>query len=110
MMDQTYLLIFAVILFGVGLYALLGKRNVIKILMGIEIMTIAVNVVFIALGTEFTSVNGEPAILFTAFAQVFPIISIAVGAAVMAIGLALVINNYRHARSVDSDEMATLKR
>ena len=38
------------------------------------------------------------------------IISIAVGAAVMAIGLALVINNYRHARSVDSDEMATLKR
>jgi len=38
------------------------------------------------------------------------LISIAVGAAVMAIGLALVINNYRHAKSVDSDEMATLKR
>lgn len=104
MMEQTLLLVFAVILFGVGLYALLGKRNVIKILMGIEIMTIAVNVVFIALGTDIA--NGT----FTAFAQVFPIISLAVGAAVMAIGLALVINNYRHAKSVDSDEMATLKR
>jgi len=104
MMEQTLLLVFAVILFGVGLYALLGKRNVIKILMGIEIMTIAVNVVFIALGTDLT--NGK----FSEFAQVFPIISLAVGAAVMAIGLALVINNYRHARSVDSDEMATLKR
>lgn len=104
MMDQILLLILAVILFGVGFYALLGKRNVIKILMGIEIMTIAVNVVFIALGTDLA--NGT----FSEFAQVFPIISIAVGAAVMAIGLALVINNYRHARSVDSDEMATLKR
>ncbi len=106
MMDQTLLLIFAVILFGVGFYALLGKRNVIKILMGIEIMTIAVNVVFIALGTQIEAAGNT----FTEFAQVFPIISIAVGAAVMAIGLALVINNYRHARSVDSDEMATLKR
>ena len=106
MMEQTLLLIFAVILFGVGLYALLGKRNVIKILMGIEIMTIAVNVVFIALGTQIA----ESGNTFTAFAQVFPIISLAVGAAVMAIGLALVINNYRHAKSVDSDEMATLKR
>lgn len=104
MMEQTILLVFAVILFGVGFYALLGKRNVIKILMGIEIMTIAVNVVFIALGTDLA--NGT----FSEFAQVFPIISLAVGAAVMAIGLALVINNYRHARSVDSDEMATLKR
>ena len=104
MMDQILLLTLAVILFGVGFYALLGKRNVIKILMGIEIMTIAVNVVFIALGTDLA--NGT----FSEFAQVFPIISIAVGAAVMAIGLALVINNYRHARSVDSDEMATLKR
>jgi NADH:ubiquinone oxidoreductase subunit K len=77
---------------------------VIKILMGIEIMTVSINVVFIALGANIT--NGT----FTKFAQVFPLISIAIGAAVMAIGLSLVINNYRHARSVDSDEMATLKR
>lgn len=103
MIDQVLLLIFAVILFGVGLYALLGKRNIIKILMGIEIMTISVNVVFIALGTDLAG-------NFTKFAQVFPLISLAVGAAVMALGLAIVINNYRHAKGVDSDEMATLKR
>ena len=102
--EQLLLLIFGVILFGVGLYALLGKRNVIKILMGIEIMTVAVNVVFIALGANLT---GET---FTEFAQVFPLISLAVGAAIMALGLAIVINNYRHAKTVDADEMATLKR
>ncbi|NPD88024.1 MAG: NADH-quinone oxidoreductase subunit NuoK [Asgard group archaeon] len=104
MFDQLHLLILGIILFCVGLYALLGKRNVIKILMGIEIMTIAVNVVFIALGANIT--NGT----FTRFAQIFPLLSIAIGAAVLAVGLAIVINNYRHAKSVDSDEMATLKR
>jgi len=102
MYEQLHLLILGVVLFCVGLYALLGKRNVIKIIMGIEIMTIAVNLVFISLGNNFTE--------FTKFAQIFPLISIAIGAAVMAVGLALVINNYRHANSVDSDEMATLKR
>ena len=104
MIEQLHLLILGIVLFGIGLYALLGKRNVIKILMGIEIMTVSINVVFIALGANIT--NGT----FTKFAQIFPLISIAIGAAVMAIGLSLVINNYRHARSVDSDEMATLKR
>ena len=68
-------------------------------------MTIAITVVFVALGSaDFT---GET---FNAFTQVFPLISIAIGAAVMAVGLAIVINNYRQARSLDSDEMATLKR
>jgi NADH-quinone oxidoreductase subunit K len=104
MIDQLHLLILGIILFCVGLYALLGKRNVIKILMGIEIMTIAVNVVFIALGANITNET------FTDFAQIFPLISIAIGAAVLAVGLAILINNYRHARSVDSDDMATLKR
>ena len=104
MIEQLHLLILGIILFCVGLYALLGKRNVIKILMGIEIMTIAANVVFIALGANIT--NGA----FTKFAQIFPLISIAIGAAVLAVGLAIVINNYRHTKGVDSDEMATLKR
>ncbi|MHA1203448.1 MAG: NADH-quinone oxidoreductase subunit NuoK [Candidatus Heimdallarchaeaceae archaeon] len=104
MMDQILLLIFATILFGVGLYALLGKRNVIKILMGIEIMTVAVNIVFIALGTDLDNRT------FNQFTIVFPLLSLAVGAAVMALGLAIVINNYRHVKSVDADEMATLKR
>jgi len=104
MFEQLHLLILGIILFCIGLYALIGKRNVIKILMGIEIMTIAINVVFVALGANIT--NGT----FTEFAQIFPLISIAIGAAVLAVGLAILINNYRHARSVDSDEMATLKR
>lgn len=104
MIEQLHLLILGIILFCVGLYALLGKRNVIKILMGIEIMTIAVNVVFIALGANIANAT------FTKFAQIFPLISIAIGAAVLAVGLAIVINNYRHAKGVDSDEMATLKR
>ncbi len=107
MIEQLHLLILAIILFGVGLYAILGKRNVIKILMGIEIMTISINVAFIALGTEIIA-NGSNE--FKEFAQIFPLISLAVGAAVIALGLAIVINNYRHTKGVDSDEMSTLKR
>ena len=106
-LEQLHLLILAIILFGVGLYAILGKRNVIKILMGIEIMTIAINVAFIALGTEIIA-NGSN--VFMEFAQIFPLISLAVGAAVIALGLAIVINNYRHTKGVDSDEMSILKR
>ncbi len=103
MMEQILLLIFASVLFGVGLYSLLGKRNIIKILMGIEIMTIAANIIFVALGTDLTNYSFRP------YALVFPILSLAVGAAVLAIGLTLVINNYRHAKSADTDEMSTLK-
>jgi NADH-quinone oxidoreductase subunit K len=108
MMDQIHLLILGIVLFCIGLYALIGKRNVIKIIMGIEVMTIAVNVVFVALGHIYDPLAEST--FFNKFTQIFPIISIAIGAAVMAVGLALVINNYRHAKSVDSDEMATLKR
>ena len=104
MIEQLHILVLGIVLFGVGLYALLGKRNVIKIIMGIEIMTIAINVIFVGVGANIQSGG------FTEFAQIFPLISMAIGAAVMAIGLAIVINNYRHARGVDSDEMATLKR
>ncbi|MHA1228934.1 MAG: NADH-quinone oxidoreductase subunit NuoK [Candidatus Heimdallarchaeaceae archaeon] len=107
-LENLHLLILAIILFGVGMYALLGKRNVIKILMGIEIMTVSITVAFIALGAKLGAT--VPETTFTTLSRVFPLISIAVGAAVMALGLALVINNYRHAKSVDSDEMSTLKR
>ncbi len=104
MLEQLHFMILGIVLFCVGLYALLSKRNVIKILMGIEIMTIAINIVFVSLGKNIANET------FLEFAQIFPLISIAIGAAVMAVGLAIVINNYRHAKSVDSDEMATLKR
>lgn len=107
MIEQLHLLILAIVLFGVGLYAILAKKNVIKILMGIEIMTVSINVAFIALGT---SGMGTDNVVFKDFALIFPLISLAVGAAVIAVGLAIVINNYRHTKGVDSDEMSTLKR
>lgn len=104
MSEEVLLLIFGVILFGIGLYALIGKRNAIKILMGLEIMTVAINVVFIAIGTNLET--GEA----SALSRIFPILSLAIGAAVLGLGLAIVINNYRHTQSVDTDKMATLKR
>ncbi len=104
MNDEMILLIFGIILFGVGLYALISKRNAIKLLIGIEIMTIAINVVFIAVGTDLAGNQ------YHVLSRVFPIISLAIGAAVMALGLALVINNFRHTTTIDSDDYATLKR
>ena len=88
-------------LFAIGLCGALSRKNAIIVLMGIEIMFNAGILNFVAFWhyKYFASLT----------AQVFAIFAISIAAAESAVGLALVIAVYRHYRSVDLDEMTSLK-
>ena len=94
-------LILASILFSIGLGGALTRRNAIIVLLAIEIMFNAgiLNLIAFWHYRHFASLT----------AQMFAIFAISIAAAESAIGLALVIAIYRHYRSVDVDEMKSLK-
>jgi NADH-quinone oxidoreductase subunit K len=97
----SYYLTLSAFLFALGLLGALSRKNAIIVLMGIEIMFNAgiLNLVAFWHYKLFTSLT----------AQMFAIFAIGIAAAESAIGLALVIAVYRHYRSVDVDEMRSLK-
>ncbi|HUK82399.1 MAG TPA: NADH-quinone oxidoreductase subunit NuoK [Verrucomicrobiae bacterium] len=89
------------LLFAIGLGGALTRKNAIIVLIGIEIMFNAgiLNLIAFWHYKEFAVLT----------AQMFAIFSISIAAAESAIGLALVIAVYRYYKSVDVDEMASLK-
>ena len=97
----SYYLMLSAFLFAIGLCGALSRKNAIIVLMGIEIMFNAGLLNFIAFWhyKYFTSLTP----------QMFAIFAISIAAAESAIGLALVIAVYRHYKSVDVDEMKSLK-
>jgi len=97
----NHFLIVAALLFGIGLYGVLAKRNAIAILMGIELMLNATNLNLIAFTRYIT-----PGLLT---GHVFAIFVIAVAAAEVAVGLALVITIYRDRVSVNVDDLNIMK-
>ena len=97
---EHYLVVGA-ILFGIGLYGALAKRNAVVIVMGIEIMLNAVNVTFVALSRYIT-----PTLLT---GQVFALFVITVAAAEAAAGLALIIAIYRGRDTVDIEQINLMK-
>ena len=101
MIPLSWYLIFAAILFCVGLYGVLVRKNAIAILMGIELMLNSVNVNLIA----FWRYRSPEEIA----GQAFAIIVFAVAAAEVAVGLALIISIYRRRSSVVADDMNMLK-
>jgi len=94
-------LVLSAILFAIGLCGALTRKNAIIILMGIEIMFNAgiLNLIAFWHYKQFGELTG----------QMFAIFAISIAAAESAIGLALVIAVYRHYKSVDMDEMRSLK-
>lgn len=102
MVPLNWYLILAALLFCLGLYAALARRNAIAALMGIELMLNAVNINLIAFwryGNAVERLEG----------QVFALFVIAVAAAEVAVGLALIISVYRGRRTVNLDELDTLR-
>lgn len=91
----------AAVLFCVGLAGVLTRRNVIIVLIGVEMMLNAANINLVA----FWHFN-SPQLLS---GQMFAIFGIAVAGAEAAVGLALVIAIYRHFRSVSVEEINQLK-
>jgi len=94
-------LIVAAALFCIGLYGVLSRRNVIGILMGIELMLNAVNINLVAFWRYLT-----PSVLT---GQVFAIFAFTVAAAEAAVGLALVIAIYRSRETVIVENVDLMK-
>ncbi|MGY5862899.1 MAG: NADH-quinone oxidoreductase subunit K [Candidatus Thorarchaeota archaeon] len=105
-MLQIYL-IFALILYVLGIYTLASARNMVKLVIGIEILVAAANLNFLALAA-FTA---EPNILgpIDPTVQTFVILSIIVGGVVAAVAMSLIVNAYRHYGTLDIRELRRLR-
>ena len=97
----SHYLMLSAFLFAIGLCGALSRKNAIIVLMGIEIMFNAGILNLIAFW--------HYELFATPIAQMFAIFAIAIAAAESAIGLALVIAIYRHYRSIDVDEIRSLR-
>jgi NADH:ubiquinone oxidoreductase subunit K len=91
-------LLLAAALFCIGVYGVLVRRNGVLVLMSIEMILNAVNINLVAFGT-FHGIEG----------QVFALFVIAVAAAEVGVGLAIVLLIYRNRRSIDIDQLDELK-
>jgi NADH-quinone oxidoreductase subunit K len=98
----TWYLYLAAFVFCCGLYGALARRNAVAAIMGIELMLNAVNINLIA----FWRYGKFPE---TLEGQVFAIFVIAIAAAEVAVGLALIISIYRGRRTINLDELDSLK-
>ena len=97
----THYLILSAILFSIGLYGALAKRNAIVILMSIEIMLVAVSITMVAFSRFVV-----PTLLT---GQVFVIFIMVVAAAETAVGLAIVMAIYRHRETIDATKINLMK-
>jgi NADH-quinone oxidoreductase subunit K len=95
----NYYLILSAVVFSIGVVGVLIRRNLIVVLMSIELMLNAVNLTFIAFSRFLGSMEGQVVVFFV----------MAVAAAEAVIGLAIVISVYRHRQTLDPQEMQLLK-
>lgn len=103
---SEHMLVLAAILFGIGVVGFFLRRNVIIVLMCIELMLNAANLSFLAASRMHTMANqGQP----DTQGPIFAIFIIVVAAIEAAVGLALVIALYRNKQTVSLDEVADLK-
>jgi NADH:ubiquinone oxidoreductase subunit K len=86
-------------LFCIGVYGVIARRNAVLVLMSIELILNAVNLNLIAFALLHGSVDG----------QVFALYVIAVAAAEVGVGLAMVLMIYRNRRSISLDELSEMK-
>ena len=104
-MQATYPLIFAALLFCIGIYGVLSRRNAVLVLMSVEMMLASVTINLVAFG-EIARTNFGDALLT---GQVFALFVIAVGAAEVGVGLAIILLLYRNRASVNIDEADLMK-
>jgi len=102
MIPLAHYLACSLVLYIIGLYCLVVKRNMIRLLMALEIMLNAVNLNFIAF-SSYVSGFTHP------LAHAFTIISIGIGGCIVALGLAITLHAYRHYGTLDVRELRRLK-
>ena len=91
MLPLDYYLILSAIIFAIGVTGVLIRRNLIVVLMSIELMLNAVNLTFIAFSNSLGSMDGQVIVFFV----------MAVAAAEAVVGLAIIISVFRHRQSLD---------
>ncbi len=99
-MHLVYPVVLAALLFSIGIYGVLARRNAVLVLMSIEIMLNAVNVNLVAFNAwlQDTLIAG----------QIFALFVITVAAAEVGVGLAIVLLIFRNKESVDIDQFTEL--
>ena len=98
-------LFLAAILFCIGVYGVLARRNAVLVLLSIELILNSVNINLVAFGAMWSANGGGPNLS----GQVFALFVIAVAAAEVGVGLALVLMIYRNRQSIDLDDVDLLK-
>lgn len=100
MISLSQFLIFGAILFSVSVAGIfLNRKNVLVLLMAIELMLLAVNVNFIAFSHFFHDING----------QIFVFFVLTVAAAEAAIGLAILVTLFRNRRTINVEDLTAMK-
>jgi len=99
MLTLNHYLLLSALLFSIGTAGVFLRRNVIALLLSIEIMLNAVNLTFVAVGRYLGTVDGQIIVFFV----------MTVAAAEAAVGLALVIALFRHKESLSPDVLTSLK-
>jgi NADH:ubiquinone oxidoreductase subunit K len=92
-------LILGAVLFCIGVYGVLVRRNAVLVLMSIELILNSVNINLLAFSMRSNDLDG----------QVFALFIIAVAAAEVGVGLAMVLLIYRNRRSIALDDLSTMK-
>jgi len=95
----SWYLILSAILFAISIAGFIYRRNIITIFMSIELMLNAVNLSFIAFSYQLREVNGH---IFTFFVMV-------VAAAEAAVGLAIILTVFKNRRTLEIDEISSMK-
>jgi len=94
-------LVLSALLFCIGAFGVLARRNIIVVIMSLEIMLSAVNIALVAIASFRTGVPGG--------GTLFALFIIALAAAEVTVGIAIVVGNYRHQRTVQADRFDELK-
>jgi NADH-quinone oxidoreductase subunit K len=95
----SWYLVLSAVLFAIGIAGFIYRRNIITIFMSIELMLNAVNLSFIAFSWQFRAVDGH---IFAFFVMV-------VAAAEAAVGLAIILTIFKNRRTLQIDEVSSMK-
>lgn len=95
----NYLIALSGVLFAIGALGVLTRRNSVVIFMSVELMLNAANLAFISFARAWNALDG----------QIFVFFVIAVAAAEVAVGLALIVNIFKSKQNVDIDQISGLR-
>lgn len=99
MVPETYYIALSAILFTIGALGVLIRRNALIIFMSVELMLNSANLAFVAFSNTYQQLSGQIIVFFV----------IAVAAAEVAVGLALIVAIFKTKQSIDVDTMSSLK-